>query len=431
VKKVSQLLIPFACLIHFFFSPSIFAAEDPEAIQEGWRIDAGGQVRLRGDFARNQNFTDFAFTPGRKEAQFLERTRLHGSIENPALGLKVFVQPQWYGKWGGNDRRSEVDLYQGYIEWEKILGSPISLKAGRQDFSYGSTFFLGPNDFYNGLSWDGLKMSINPDDRFSVDLLGVKMAKLNSGDPNIYHTGAYATYKVYTEGSLEGYLFYHKGGFPFFHREFEIIDSGQKFFILGARFAGKFKEFDYEIEPQAQWGKVKNPIGDGKDRVRSYGGHMDLGYTFKLPWEPRIFGAYAFGLGDNKPFDNRFREFHGNIFNDNYLVGDMSVITDLSGVTVEGIRASGMQVLVGGISANPLQHLNLNLDIHHFRANKVSLNFSKALGFEVNLVGSYKLTKAVSFLAGLNRFFTGRFLEQASGSKRKIDYGYIQAQLEF
>jgi|SRR6266508_377511 len=60
--------------------------------------DAGGQIRLRGDFARNQNLTDFTFTPGQKDS----------------------VSP--YGRWGGTDSRSEIDLYQGYIEWEKILG---------------------------------------------------------------------------------------------------------------------------------------------------------------------------------------------------------------------------------------------------------------------------------------------------------------------
>ena len=71
-----------------------------------WEIDAGGQVRLRGDFGKNQNFTDFGFTPGHKEGQFLERTRLQASAENHALNLKAFVQGQWYGRWGGLDKRS-------------------------------------------------------------------------------------------------------------------------------------------------------------------------------------------------------------------------------------------------------------------------------------------------------------------------------------
>lgn len=431
MKKTLCLLITFFSLIQFFFAPYLFATEESEPPKDRWKLDFGGQIRLRGDFTWNQNLTDFTFTPRQKEAQFLERTRLHGSLENSALGLKTFVQLKWYGRWGGVDRRSEVDLYQGYIEWEKLLGFPFSLKVGRQDFSYGSTFFLGTNDFYNGLSWDGAKGSIEFDKRFSIDLIGVKMAKLNPGDPNIYLTGLYSTYKLDQENSLEGYLFYNKGGFPFLHREFEITDSGQKWFTIGIRFAGKRSGFDYELEPQFQWGKVKNPIVDGRDKVQAYGGRLDIGYTFKLPWEPRIFGAYAYGSGDNDPFDGKVKQFHGNIFNDNYLVGDMSVITDLSGVTVNDIHASGVQVWVAGISLNPLSNFNVNLDVHRFRASKAPSGFSKDLGVEVNLVASYNLAKEISLLFGLNRFSPGRFFEQASGSKGNINYLYLQGNFEF
>ena len=34
-------------------------------------------------------------------------------------------------------------------------------------------------------------------------------------------------------------------------------------------------------------------------------------------------------------------------------------------------------------------------------------------------------------LVGVNRFLTGRFFQQAAGSSRDIDYGYVQATLEF
>ncbi len=396
-----------------------------------WEFDFGGQVRLRGDFAKNQNFTDFAFTPGHNEAQFLERTRLQASVENHFMNLEAFVQGQWYGRWGGMNNRSTFDLYQGYIEWEKILSSPVSLKGGRQEFLYGSAFFIGTNDFYNGLSWDGFKTSIRPFEELAVDIIGTKMAKLNSGDPDIYLAGLYTTYKIHKEGSLEGYLFYNKGGFLISHREFALIDSGQKWFTLGTRLAGKVGGFGYELEPQFQWGKVKKAVEDGNDLVRAYGGHIDLGYTFKLPWEPRLFGAYAYGSGDNKPFDGTYTEFHGTTFNDSYLYGDMNVIADQSGVTVNDVHASGLQIWVAGISVTPFPKLNVTLRAHHFLANKVPSRFSKDVGTELDLPITYNLTKGISFIVGLCKFYTGRFFEQASGSKRNIDYVYVQGQVEF
>lgn len=267
--------------------------------------------------------------------------------------------------------------------------------------------------------------------RLAIDILGVKVAKLNPGDPNIYLAGVYTTYKIYKDGSLEGYLFYNNGGFPIFRREFVLVDPHQKWFTLGTRFAGKVGGFDYELEPQFQWGKVKKVIEDGKDAVRAYGGHIDLGYTFKLPWEPRIFGAYSYESGDNEPHDGRYKEFHGSVFNDSYLVGDMSVITDLSGVTMRDVRASGIQAWILGISLNPLSNLNLTLRAHCFSANKVPSDFSRDLGVKLDSAISYKLTKGISFLAGLDKFYTCHFFEHASGSKRNIDYVYIQGQIEF
>ena len=53
------------------------------------------------------------------------------------------------------------------------------------------------------------------------------------------------------------------------------------------------------------------------------------------------------------------------------------------------------------------------------------------LGVQLNLVGSYKLTKGISFLVGLDNFYTGRFFAKASGSKSNIHYYYIQAQADF
>jgi hypothetical protein len=442
-SKKSAIYLLFFVFFSWATAPPLFADGNTEKDKESekklvllrageWEFDAGGQVRLRGDFARNQKFTDLGFTPDHKEAQFLERTRLQASIENHSLNLEVFVQGQWYGRWGGLDNRSDFDLYQGYIEWGKVLNLPVSLKAGRQEFLYGSAYFIGTNDFYNGLSWDGFKTSIRPFEQLVVDILGAKMAKLNPEDPDIYLAGLYATYKIYREGSLEGYLFYNKGGFPVFHREFVLIDSGQSWSTLGARLAGKLGRFDYELEPQFQWGRVKTAIGDGTDLVRAYGGHIDLGYTFKLPWEPRLFAEYAYGSGDNNPFDRRYREFHGSIFNDDgNLFGDMKVVPDQSGVTVNAIHASGLQIWVGGISINPLSKLNVTVRVHRFLANRVPSGFSKDIGTEFDSEISYKLTKGISFLVGLDRFFTGRFFRQASGSGKNIDYAYVQAQLEF
>ncbi len=131
-KRIRRFL--FFIILSFLIASPLFAdeekskqketEEDGKSSEKEWKIEAGGQVRLRGDSARNQNFTDFAFTPGHSEAQLLERTRLQVSIENHALNLEAVLQLQWYGRWGAGKERSSIDPYQGYVQWEKMLGPP-------------------------------------------------------------------------------------------------------------------------------------------------------------------------------------------------------------------------------------------------------------------------------------------------------------------
>jgi hypothetical protein len=71
------------------------------------------------------------------------------------------------------------------------------------------------------------------------------------------------------------------------------------------------------------------------------------------------------------------------------------------------------------------------LRVHRFLANRVPSGFSKDIGTELDVPISYRLTKGISFVVGLDRFFTGRFFRQASGSGKNIDYAYIQAEVEF
>jgi hypothetical protein len=103
----------------------------------------------------------------------------------------------------------------------------------------------------------------------------------------------------------------------------------------------------------------------------------------------------------------------------------------MSGVTVNNVRASGLQVWVGGVEVKPLAKLGVTVRVHRFLANSVPSGFSKDIGTEVDWEISYKLTKRISFLVGLDAFLTGRFFKQASGSGKNIDYAYIQGQVEF
>ena len=191
------------------------------------------------------------------------------------------------------------------------------------------------------------------------------------------------------------------------------------------------EQFDYEIEPLYQFGSIENSEQSGHDTISAYGGHIEAGYTFKSKYNPRLFTGYAFGSGDNKTDDKYYREFHGNIYNDQYIVGDISLIPDVSGITVGGLRASGMHIIIGGISIDLHPRINLNIDYHYFLADKTPADISRQMGSEVNVVANFKITENVNLILSANRFFIGKFFKDAADSRKDINYFYVQTQVRF
>lgn len=198
---------------------------------------------------------------------------------------------------------------------------------------------------------------------------------------------------------------------------------------LSVNIAGK--KMAFEVEPVYQFGRKVHKDGIVHDDIRAYGGHADLTIDPPLGRYPgKIFLSYAYGSGDGDPGEGKFTEFH-NPNNDSSLIGDMNVIGDLSGLEVGTATASGLQVVTVGGGINVTGKLNVSLNGHYFRANKVPAGFSKEIGLETNLIFTYKIDDHISVLLSGIRLFTGDFFKDASGSGKDISYAYLQAQATF
>jgi hypothetical protein len=202
-------------------------------------------------------------------------------------------------------------------------------------------------------------------------------------------------------------------------------------YSVGTRLSGTLvKGVTFEAEPVYQFGR-KNRDGASHDHISAYGGHVDVTIDPPLGRYPgKIFLSYAYGSGDGNPQEGKFTEFH-NPNNDTSLIGDMNVIGELGGLTVDNATASGLQVVTVGGGIDVTGKLNVSLDGHYFRANKVPSGFSKEIGLETDLVFTYKIDDHISVLLSGNRFFTGVFFKDASGSGKDISYAYLQAQATF
>lgn len=395
----------------------ILVLVEPEVPAFEYMIGVNGF--LRGDVASNFSLRDSSLSPGHGEARFLYRMKPY-AYWHPTDWLDIHAEGQGYGYKGSHQEFNRFSLYQGFVE-AKLPGSEVlALKAGRQEFSYGGTFILGPDSFFDGLSFDAARLRIKPVDSLTIDLLAGVYATPFSGGVKGSLAGGYVTYTASKNSSIEAYALRDTGSQE--HHPGEHLDS------WGQRSTVKLGPVSLEFEPVYQSGKLFNFATGANDNINAYGGHIDLAGETKLGgFKNTIFLSYAVGSGDTHAANKEFR----NPNNDNSLVGDMGVIGDLSGVDVGGHHASGLQIYTLGLGIDLTDKLNFSATARKFISNSVEDGFSRRLGLETDFTLTYTMNKDYSLILGFDRFFTGKFFRDASGSDKDINYGYAMLAFNF
>lgn len=390
-------------------------------------VKLGTDALMRAETATNFRLGSFSFTPGSNEGRILFRLRPSVTV-SPSENLTARVEGQWYAFYDDRDV-SEFTLYQGFVEGTVPGAKKLSVKGGRQEFVYGSGFLLGNDAFYDGLSIDALKATLKPANGVSVDLFGGQYARRNSGGIAGKLYGIYATYAPREALSVDLYGFRDTGGVG----ETHAGGDHERTYSVGTRISGNIpgKKVAFEVEPVYQFGRKGREDGVSHNDISACGGHVDVTVDPPLGRYPgKIFLSYAYGSGDGNPKEGTFTEFH-NPNNDTSLIGDMNVIGELGGLTVGNVTASGLQVVTVGAGIDVTEKLNVSLDGHHFRAVKTPAGISKEIGIETNLIFTCKIDDHISVLLSGNRFFTGGFFKDASGSGKDISFAYLQAQATF
>ena len=151
-------------------SPEEEAANDPPDPLKYGPVKLGLDSLARAEAATNFSLGSFSFTPGSNEGRILFRLRPSVTV-SPSENLTARVEGQWYAFYDDRDV-SRFTLYQGYVEGTVPGAKKFSVKAGRQEFVYGSGFLLGNDALYDGLTFDALRASLEPVSGISVELFG-------------------------------------------------------------------------------------------------------------------------------------------------------------------------------------------------------------------------------------------------------------------
>lgn len=421
------------------------------------QVQVGGQVRIRGNYMNLDSIDRSSFVE--------QRTRLNVRADF-TQDVSVFIEMDNYHVWGdndddepfaswylcGNDFRGSNDavyMYQAYIEARNMWNTLLTMRVGRQEIMLGNQFLIGNNDtssLFYGRSFDALRLTYGTED-FSIDGIFVKLTENfgNFGRDDMDLYVLYGSYMGLSDVTLDAYWMFLRDDDGVMGR-LTIGAEDINLHTVGLRGAGVIGAFDFELEGAYQFGTVyglRNPWFRLFNRhadvdFGSFAVNSEVGYTFDVKWQPRVFARFAY-LGGGRPnnswwhnnrtmpFSRLFSNVQYSEFLDNWT-GDNGA---LSNAFVYGL---GVEAQVTEAFAMKLTGSYLHADRPLNRRQR-----SKSLGWEVGLYGEYAYSQALILRAGYAHFFGKTGLEMSpvrwSGllpwaGDRNDDYDYLFVESE-
>ena len=230
-----------------------------------------------------------------------------------------------------------LDLLQAYIGWDQsdVAGSGLvaHVRGGRQTLNFGSSRLVARSVSRNTITtftgidatleapakWQlrgfyVLPVSRLPDQRPALDEDEIEFDREDSAS---YFTGVFLRSNQLPYGAnLELYVYYlHEP-----NTNSEFATRHRRLFTPGLRLYAEPKvgQLDYELEGAAQTGSSRASAARSDvvelDHLAHFS-HVQVGYTFALPWSPRLLVQYDYASGDasatdhdNGRFDTLFGE---------------------------------------------------------------------------------------------------------------------------
>jgi len=324
--------------------------------------------------------------------------------------VSAFVDFDSYNFWGedfrsnfvtGVDMRAatadDLELLQGYIQLEEAFGLPVRLRVGRQCMKYGKGWLVG--DRYASLgytSFDGLRATYATED-VSVDAWWSKLAENGTleedGDVDFY--GIYGTYSGVEALKMSAYWMWVRDGRAlkdtngtWFDEQVEDLFRYDDYDVtnlhtVGARLWGETAGFDYDLEfayqfgDAGQYGAMFVPVGgaygdDGAD-FDNWAADLEVGYTFDVKWNPRVFVGGAIYTGEDNR-DISFREWLSPFDRPKASVSFNRLFVDTGCryadvVDTNGVLSNFMN-LRGGVEFKPMEKIAVQLEVENFWADE-------------------------------------------------------------
>ena len=363
-------------------------------------LSIGGDIRIRGLATKNiRDFDDDVITGTqnnkRDSAEFVRhRTRLwiKGEFEGGYTGYVRLTTEPWWGRFDFfyNDSSTppevtnHIIIDNSYIVAPDFLGTPLTLKIGRQDMPYGEGFLIldgTPADGSRTIYFDAVKFSGVFGDT-SADLFLAKVDEQNLDDwddEDLY--GLYVTNKGIEGHKLEGYLL---------QRSQNANNNTTN--AIGVRATGKIVEnLTYGVELCKQMGKVAEGTANEVDRD-ALGGYVHFTYAMpEIGCKPNIkLGAY-YTSGD----DGTTNDYEGwdNFYSEWPKYGNILAYT---GTGTPGETWTNYMIYELKVAAKPLDKMSASLAYLYAMLSEKNNAADDVLGSWPQAMVAYQFSDAVS-----------------------------------
>lgn len=281
---------------------------------------------------------------------------------------------------------SGIEFTAAYVEARDMWNSKLDLRIGRQPIKLGKGWLVG--DQISGtiaLFFDGIRATYDADD-FVIDAWWTKLDENSpaeeDGDVDFY--GLVGTYKGWESITLSAYWLWvrdaravHDSSGSWIEEALERVLGVDQYgntdlHTIGLRLNGQYNAWDYDWElayqfgDAAQVGHMYAPFmyGDDEAEFDAWGSDLEVGYTFDVRFNPRVYLGGAYFSGNDERRFSMWRSDASAAFNRLFSAGVYSWILDI------GQDFSNFYQIRAGIDARFTEKLAGRLQLAYFGVNE-------------------------------------------------------------
>ncbi len=335
---------------------------------------------------------------------------------------------------------NEFDVLQlfGALKLDNILGTGLrtDFLFGRITMDVGKRRLIGRNAFRNTVNaFDGFQWQISRDKTWRLRAFVTEPVirddvKLDTQNDKSLFWGTYFESQHFPWFQIDAYYLGLNDKLP------ANLANHRTYSTFGGRLYKdpKPRELDYEIESSWQTG-----TRGGIDHF-AYFHHLDLGYTFNLPWTPRLVFHYDYASGDRRPDDSQDEGFDTLFGSRRFEYEPTSIWGPFSRTN---LNSPGWRLIVTPAPGWMLQvkhrvwYLTQSRDFFgNSGLRDTTGNAGTSLGHDVDLQAQWALNANLDFDVGYVHWFKGSYFDRLpasaglpAGGNKDSDYFYASMRI--